>query len=141
MKNIGIRIYSNTISYLYGGVAQLAERKVFRKKTSLRSNVQFIPPPPMSKTCTKCGTSNLSEEFFDKTERGYLYSYCKECRRKQNLLARRKRYQRPFVKNNKCILAKSRLIRRAMPYEAWICLVPKVREAKEKGLFESWLGK
>jgi hypothetical protein len=33
------------------------------------------------------------------------------------------------------------LIRKAMPYEAWICLVPKVREAKEKGLFEGWLGK
>lgn len=170
----------------------------------------------MSKTCTKCGTPDLSEECFDKTDRGYLYSYCKKCRRKQNLLARRKRYQRPDVKLQKSVVNKSRrqdpekraniiaidskssdkkhnrqydltidkikeliskpcsycedctlqmtldrvnnnighiesnvvpacircnLIRKAMPYEAWICLLPGLKEALQKDLFGVWLGK
>jgi hypothetical protein len=30
--------------------------------------------------------------------------------------------------------------RGAMPYEAWLCLVPGVRQAKEEGLFGSWIG-
>lgn len=28
-----------------------------------------------------------------------------------------------------------------MPYEAWLCLLPGLREAREKGLFGSWVGR
>lgn len=31
--------------------------------------------------------------------------------------------------------------RRSMPYEAWRCLVPGMREAREKGLFGDWTGR
>jgi 5-methylcytosine-specific restriction endonuclease McrA len=33
------------------------------------------------------------------------------------------------------------LIRKAMPYEAWLCLLPGLKEAREKKLFADWLGK
>jgi hypothetical protein len=29
-------------------------------------------------------------------------------------------------------------IRRDMPYKAWLCLVPYLKEAREKGLFGTW---
>lgn len=31
------------------------------------------------------------------------------------------------------------LIRRHIPYEAWLCMLPGIREAREKGLFEGWV--
>ena len=31
--------------------------------------------------------------------------------------------------------------RGAMPYQAWLCLVPGMREAREKGLFLAWTGR
>lgn len=170
----------------------------------------------MSKVCTKCGVSNLSDDDFDKNSKGNQYSYCKKCRRDQRNLARRKRFAKEENKNKSALKAKSKrldplkranviaidskasdrkhnreynltvdkikelignpcvycgetelqmtldrmdnevghieenvvpacircnLIRRAMPYEAWICLLPKIKEAKEKGLFGTWLGK
>lgn len=33
------------------------------------------------------------------------------------------------------------LIRRAMPYEAWICLLPGLREARKRKLFNEWIGR
>jgi hypothetical protein len=33
------------------------------------------------------------------------------------------------------------LARGDMPYEAWLCLVPGLKEAREKGLFGAWIGK
>lgn len=31
--------------------------------------------------------------------------------------------------------------RRNMPYEAWLCLVGGMRQAREKGLFKDWTGR
>ena len=33
------------------------------------------------------------------------------------------------------------LIRKAMPHAAWLCLLPGLKEAREKGLFGSWIGR
>lgn len=170
----------------------------------------------MSKTCTKCGVADLLESDFDINQHGYLYSYCKKCRKEQVNLARRKRYQKPEVKSQKSLSNKNKrqdqlkraniiaidsrasdkkfnrendltieiiknlisnpcfycdetelqmtldrvnndvghvennvvpacircnLIRKAMPYEAWICLVPGLKEARKKKLFGDWLGR
>ena len=32
------------------------------------------------------------------------------------------------------------LIRRHMPYAAWMCIVPGLRKAREEGLFQGWTG-
>lgn len=170
----------------------------------------------MSKTCTKCGTPNLSEDNFDKNNRGCSYSYCKSCRKEQRNLARRKRFTKPENKLKRSLQVKAvrqdplkraniiaidsrasdkkygrdydltldlirsliskpcsycgetelqmtldrvnneightennvlpacircNLIRKAMPYEAWLCLIAGLKEAKEKKLFGDWLGK
>jgi len=66
-------------------------------------------------------------------------SYCEE----KNLMMTLDRIDNSLAhitKNVRAACIRCNLMRRNMPYKAWIVLAPKIREIRELGLFDNWDG-
>lgn len=119
------------------------KQKAVEQRKRFRQNPKNLPSiilKDSKNSDKKKGRENdLTKEFIEKT----IVNGCKYCR-ETNIRITLDRIDNNLghTQNNlnaSCI--RCNLVRGDMPYEAWLCLIDGMTEAREKGLFGLWIGK
>lgn len=118
-------------------IKKSASHKRFRQDPSKRANVIAIDSKASDKKHNR--EYNLTIEYIAELIKNPC-TYCEETNL-QMTLDRMNNSLGHIIGNVVPACIRCNLIRKAMPYEAWLLLAPALKEAREKSLFGDWIGK